>query len=239
MQCVEVEKLVNWLVDDELESSVKRSVKDHLGECHSCRRVFESMQAVRGTLKNYLPPIAPPSRLDALVMEAFYSKQKQPASSTPQSWLQTIFGRLAIPKPAALTFATVVFAALFGFAFQLGRISATDIQMTMPADSSAMLQTPPFDKISPVAAAETPAVKIVEVPVVREKIVTRFVYLNKRRGERSEVKTARSNPPPPNESLMNDSIAENGYLTQTNLKGFQPVSNIKTSIIKGGTTNEK
>jgi hypothetical protein len=237
MQCVEVEKLVNRLVDGELELANKRSVEVHLNKCRSCKRVFENTQAIGGILKRHLPPVAPSSRLDAIVMEAFYSKQKQRTTNAVQFWRHTIFGWLVIPRPVAFAFATVIFAALLGFAFQLGRISATDIQITMPTDNLADAQTQPYDKVPPLVA-ENPAVKIVEVPVVREKIVTRFVYLNKRSDTKNAVKTAANNPPS-NEFSMNDSIAENGYLTQTSLKGFQPVSKIKTTVIKGGNTNEK
>jgi hypothetical protein len=237
MQCVEVEKFVNRLVDDELDLPVKKSVQAHLDECRSCERFFENTQSVGGILRNCLPPIAPSSRLDALVMEAFYSKQKQPISNAPQSWLHMIFGWFVIPRPIAFAFTAVIFAALLGLTFQLGRISATDVQMTMPTDNSAALQMQPSVKIPPVVA-ETPAIKIVEVPVIREKIVTRFVYLNKQSGDKNAFKTARSNQQS-NELLMNDSIAENGFLTQTKLKGFQPVSKIKTTIIKGGNTDEK
>ncbi len=238
MQCIEVEKLVNRLIDDELEFQVRKSVEAHLDDCHSCKRVFERTQGIGGILKDFLPPVAPSNRLDALVMEAFYSKQKQPVSNAPQSSrLHTIFGWLAIPRLVSLAFATIIFAALLGLTFQLGRISATDVQITMPTGSLAGLQTQPSDKIS-LVIPETPAIKIVKIPVVREKIVTRFVYLNKRIGEKNEIKTNRNNSQT-NELLMNDSIAENGYLTQTSLKGFQPVSKIKTMVIKGGITNEK
>lgn len=237
MQCSEVEEFVNRLIDDELELPVKKSMQSHIDECHSCKRVFENTQSVGGMLKSWLPSVAPSSHLDALVMEAFYSKQKQHISNAPQSWLHKIFGWFVIPRPVAVAFAAVIFAALLGFTFQLGRNSATDVQMTMPMDNLTALQTQPSDKILPVAL-ETPAIKIVEVPVVREKIVTRFVYLNKRSGEKNAVKTARSNQQS-NELSMNDSIAENSYLTQTKLKGFQPVSKIKATIIKGGNTDEK
>ena len=71
----------------------------------------------------------------------------------------------------------------------------------------------------------------VEVPVIQEKIVTRVVY--KERRTQSKIPTRVNRNP----------TAENTFArTQTidsSLYGFKPAENVKLTVIKGGSTNEK
>jgi hypothetical protein len=71
----------------------------------------------------------------------------------------------------------------------------------------------------------SPPVKVVEVPVpvIQEKVVTRVVY-------------AKARPQKVRESSTPDFLApldENKALTQTDLTGFRPVSEIKIIVMKG------
>jgi hypothetical protein len=76
------------------------------------------------------------------------------------------------------------------------------------------------------------------VPVVKEKIVTRVVYINKRPSKENSIKDSSTKSKPENFAL-NSSVSENKYSTQVNLKEFQPVAEMKIKITKKDENNEK
>lgn len=80
---------------------------------------------------------------------------------------------------------------------------------------------------------------VVEVPVVKEKIVTRTVYVREpvRNIQRAKAKTPSS--PKPGILPSYSSVAENGYFTDVNLRGFQPSAEMNTKIIKEVKKDEK
>lgn len=91
--------------------------------------------------------------------------------------------------------------------------------------------------------ARRPAVQIpvtvfvpVEVPVVREKVVTRVVYSDRRslsKTSRRAVNDARAN------STFANSRKPSGDEGLPGLTGFKPSEEIKLTLIKGGVPNEK
>lgn len=238
MLCSEIEKWIESLIDDELDLPFKKNVEAHVTGCRSCERIFEGAQRLRNVLKNSLPVVSPRNGLDDSVMDAFYRKQAEREASKPTAWRRGVFSLIAIPKPAFAVL-TIIFATLLGLGFQLGRISVAPAQSLIAvkqADES-LLQT--SDQSAPVKIVEVPLTKIVEVPVVKEKVVTRYIYLNKLNHKRIEVKSKRQNNSQLDNLAIKNSIAEDGYITQTSLKGFQPMSEIKVGIVKGGKENEK
>ncbi|HRH45808.1 MAG TPA: hypothetical protein PKY82_29470, partial [Pyrinomonadaceae bacterium] len=74
-------------------------------------------------------------------------------------------------------------------------------------------------------------IKYVEVPIIKEKIVERIVYLNKP-NQKKEIENINIKNPPTN--AQNDNLA-----SQFNLKDLQPVANVTYKIIRKGETNEK
>jgi hypothetical protein len=76
------------------------------------------------------------------------------------------------------------------------------------------------------------------VPVVKEKIVTRVVYVNKQPGKENSIKAGSAKSKPDNFAL-NSSVNENRYSTQVNLKKFQPIAEMKVKITKKGENYEK
>ena len=225
MQCNEVEKWIESLVDDEITWRLKKDVETHVGDCRSCERILQNTRTLKNVLRNSLPLISPPGRLDANVMKAFYSAREKRAATKTPTWRSAFFQRVDIPKPIAALL-TVLIAALLGLAFQLGRVSVSAAQKV--SDTPA-----PLAQIIGI-----PVTKVVEVPVIKEKLVTHYVYVNKQRNDDNQIKSIRGNPQTDNLEL-NSSIAENGYITQTNLKGFQPTAEIKIGVRKGGKDNER
>lgn len=71
----------------------------------------------------------------------------------------------------------------------------------------------------------------VEVPVVQEKVVTRVVYRDRRSSSRSSRRA------------INDTRSESTFAKSrevpASLNGFKPTDEIKLTVIKGGSPNEK
>lgn len=109
-------------------------------------------------------------------------------------------------------------------------------------------------RVEPAAAPKEAAVRVVEVPVVRERVVTRTVYVEKkereaarvvstRTGEREETarrddknvrgaETSQSAEPQKQE-------AHAGYFTRVDMNDFQPADEMKIRIVSRGGLNEK
>ena len=86
---------------------------------------------------------------------------------------------------------------------------------------------------SELPAAQSPSVVHVpvEVPVVQEKIVTRVVYKQRRQHSKNPTR-ATSNP------TVEDTFAKSQKI-KPSLSGFKPAEDIKLTVIKGGSANEK
>jgi hypothetical protein len=95
--------------------------------------------------------------------------------------------------------------------------------------------------------------KIVEVPVIRERIVTRVVYVE-RQGRAADLparnpalfssrKDLRRNSPNSNPKdtfiAMKGSVAQNGYLTRIDLTGFQPTNGMNARVVREVKNDEK
>ena len=131
MKCIEVEKQIDSLLDGEVNSVIREEVEHHLEGCQVCGQIYEKLRAVDELLMKSVS-VPDPKRLDEFVMDAFYRHQnkKQEIKETVGWW--AALSRLSlIPKPA-MAFAALLFAASVGLAFQLGRITATDIQVALP-----------------------------------------------------------------------------------------------------------
>ena len=94
-------------------------------------------------------------------------------------------------------------------------------------------------------ANETPAqtpdettIRIVEVPVIKEKIITRTVYVREPKNNKNE-KNKSSADARQNNLPLSSSVTENGYFTDVNLKGFEPSAEINAKIIKEVKEDEK
>lgn len=240
MKCVELEKQIDSFIDDELSPSLRNKVEFHLKECRLCGETLKRLQALRGILRKDIS-VSASSQLDGHVMEAF---SRQHAEKGQTKWWAVLAGQVVIPKPAA-ALALLMFAVFTGLAFQLGKMAATDIRSVLPI-TETVNQSPatsepnlPSESVkeSEDKTVNASVIKFIEVPVIKEKIVTRVVYVNKSLKETdSKVRSAKSKP---GSFALNSSVNENRFSTQVNLKEFQPVAEIKTQIIKKDENYEK
>jgi hypothetical protein len=143
-------------------------------------------------------------------------------------WRRVLAAELRVPLPVAACAALALLAALFA-------LGARGLTSAAPAEAKA--------------AAE---LKVVEVPVIRERVVTQTVYVGKK--ERGAPRVAPSQTPardasreslaqgaarkePAGQPSGRDSNA--GYFTRVNMEDFQPAEELKMRIVKRGSTDER
>ncbi|MDQ4123887.1 MAG: zf-HC2 domain-containing protein [Acidobacteriota bacterium] len=224
MNCIETKENIEALLDNELNEALKERVENHLQICPVCRDLKEQTVSLSALLQmSYMP--LPPASLDHRIIKSF--RQKHAPVST---WQQIIFGTFAVPKPA---FAALLILVLGGFwaAFQVGKIYSTSISISEPFGETRQI---------PVQMPQQPTIQtvVVEVPVIKEKTVTRTIYLRASQSNKNEKRKPVEIPP--NSDLpLSSVVANNGYFTDVSLKGFQPTPEIGVKIIKGVKEDEK
>jgi hypothetical protein len=108
---------------------------------------------------------------------------------------------------------------------------------------------------TPEGATAAPVVRVVEVPVVQERVVTRTVYVEKKergreRGVSSQADAGDSLAAEPNAARRVDSHAQAasspsgtdasaGAFTRVDMKDFQPAEEVKFRIVQRGSVDEK
>jgi len=224
MKCIENKKNIEALLDNELDDALRDAVEGHFQVCPVCRELKEEAASLSTLLRTSQIPL-PSAALDARIMKSF----RQQNAPVP-IWRRFILGTFAVPKPA---FAALLILAMAGFwtAFQLGKIYSTSISISeqLGETTRAPVQTPEQTEVQTV---------VVEVPVIKEKIVTRTIYLrqpqiNKNEKSKSLDVLRQSDLP------LSSVVANNGYFTDVSLKGFQPSAEINAKIIKGVKEDEK
>jgi len=243
MKCIEVEKQIDSLLDGEVSSVIREEVEHHFKECRICGQTHEKLRAVNELLMKPIP-VPDPKRLDEFVMDAFYRHQnkKQEIKETVGWW--TALSRLSrIPK-TAMALGALLFATSVGLAFQLGRITATDIQVASPQTEKVSQPALKENKVfvSPAETAsnikkEVPVTKFIRIPIIKEKIVNRIVYVDKPQKRERENRFPSVMSEGSNLALKS-STRKNDFFTKVNLKGLQVISDSKTRIIKKGENDE-
>jgi len=153
------------------------------------------------------------------------------ASAPPAPlWRRALAAELRVPLPVAACAALALIASLFALGAR-GRTRAA---------AAEAKTTPP------------PEVKFIEVPVVRERVVTQTVYVEKK--GRGGLRLSPSQSPPreaEREALAQGATREDaggqppsrdsnaGYFTRVNMEDFQPADEVKIRIVKRGGTDER
>ncbi len=219
MNCIDIEKNIGAMLDFELGDAQREQIERHLRICSDCRETREWMVSLSSLLQvNRID--SPSTRMDERVAETFrenYTPTQRPF------WQHVVLGSFVIPKPAFATLLILAVAAQW-FAFQIGKTNATSI--SVPAAIDAFSTSP----VQIAAVSETKTV-VVEVPVIRERIVTRTRYVVAS-GTNQKSREKRDAGSESNTSSSYSSIAYNGYVANVNLQGFQPTAEIGVRIIR-------
>lgn len=221
MNCIETKENIEALLDGELDDAQKDAVEHHLWICDDCRDLREQRMSLAGLLQQVSLAALPPAALDRRVMRSFQNHHAPKRAW----WRQMLFGSLAVPKPA---FALLLILASAGFwaAFRLGKMSSP----ATPAEKLPSIAVNESPTLPP--AEKTVQTVRIEVPVVKEKIVTRTVYVREQKDVKNEKDIIPVNPKQNKLPLYNSSVADNGYFTDVSLKGFQPSAEMGAKIIK-------
>ncbi|HEY0172683.1 MAG TPA: hypothetical protein VGB98_16795 [Pyrinomonadaceae bacterium] len=150
------------------------------------------------------------------------------------------------------------------------RAFAAQVRVPLPVAACAVLAlllsplafgARPWNKYAPSSATNTtpePVVRVVEVPVIQERVVTRTVYVErKERGrgvspqlQQSEA-VARPETPETASAKPSDAGARDGqtpappadasagYFSRVNMEDFQPADEVKIRVVKRGSVDEK
>ena len=224
MNCEEVNLVIEEFHDGLLESDLQTQIEKHLANCLSCQLTVAQFEAVKKLLKKTSIP-APSPNLSQGLMEAFQAQHQQSAKSLV--WWQKIFaGSVSIPKP-------ILAGALFLMAFSIiganliGRNSSIS-NNSLPEAAKSSTSNLSSESSEQTKIVEVPVIKYIEVPIVKNNVVERVIYVNKpltRKSNRQRNSVSTKN-------ISNNSLTQSNNFTQTSLKGFQPLSEIKTKIIK-------
>jgi hypothetical protein len=141
-------------------------------------------------------------------------------------WKRLLTAKLPLPVPVAAVIALALLTSSF-FALRSSSVNATPAAMHTLSATVA----PP---------------RIVEVPVIREKVVTRTVYIEKIEKRGREVNNPRRQSPTPPARDESTLIASNSvkgrrlgsFFTRVNLTDFQPPDEMRIRIIKRRTSDE-
>ena len=218
-----------WLVDlvfDELGADERRRLLAELDACADCLDEYRSMAVALSAFDEAgeaaLPYEAYWPAHHAALRRRLRSVAATVAPRRAPFWRRAFAARLTVPAPAA---AAIALALLVSAALALR-------PRTLPAPSPA----PPQQ-----TAAETTPPQVRPDPVVTERVVTRVVYVERRRRERREGR--RFAPPAgQNESTLasgrEKESGEGGLFTRANLTDFQPANELKIRVIKRSNSDE-
>jgi hypothetical protein len=245
MNCGKVNALIEALHDKALSTNEKAGMEEHLAGCPSCRKKRARLSALSALIQKSSVP-EPSDSLEQNLLQAF-SAHHDKSSKSLVWWRQIFAGSVSIPKPVFAA-ALIAIAVIVTAANLIGRNAAN----TLDAETISSAQVPVVSapSASPEIIEQT---KIVEIPVIRERIVTRVVHVERQRRTAdlparnsalfSSRKDQRRNSPNSNPKdtfpTMNGSVAQNGYLTRIDLTGFQATKGMNARVVRDVKNDEK
>lgn len=242
MNCEKASLLIEELYDRELKGPMKKQVEEHITACSFCSVMFNDMCKLDGLLGKASVPSASPL-FDQKLLHAFNAKHRREEKTDSRwSWIFTSSIRIPTPAFAALS---ILIAAAFITANIMWKNNVNQATIT------AEIQATAAPNVLPSAAPEIiERTKIVEVPIVKEQIVTRVVYVDRknRGGKKNHLPVLDRNAPSKNflqlpvredNLALKGSDAQNQYITRVSLDGFQPTAEPKVRVIREEGANEK
>lgn len=180
-----------------------------LPDCPDCRHEFTEVRETLRVTRRQLESVVPSD-------EYFKSYHERLAHRLDQNEITDIRSSVTTPQlgwiPPALTASVrlpISLVALLLAAFAVSLFAVHKLSLSDPAAPQLSIVHVP-----------------VEVPVVQEKVVTKVVY------RKQKSKTPRANL-----NLSDSTLAKSQ--TQPSLVGFKPLDEVKMTVIKGGSPDEK
>lgn len=228
--CRRIESQFVDLLFDDIEPERKRRLLREIDLCANCAGQYQSLSDTLFVFERTAEAAEPNENYWPRYNAALHSRLLEPVATESEKsgsraffWHRLWAAKLRIPVPVA---AALLIAFVMSSAFALMRATSAETNAASPA--------PPAS-----------SVRIIEVPFVQEKIVTRTVYVEKKRTTparsfqetmAADAQTGETNDPALVHSKPED---ETGFFTRANLKGFQPADEMKIRVIKRNNTDEK
>jgi hypothetical protein len=208
-----------------------------LDQCGECRAEFEAVAATLRMTSRLRETVTPGEsywtsyhtllrRRLTDASESFHAKAQRLRHAKPQSeelkpGLGFVFASLRQPLRLCVKTFFQPLPVPLGLA-----LLAVGLMLTLVAFRTAR---------QPITQSQAPVVVQVpvEVPVVQEKIVTQVVYRDRKPAPRSPKRVVVSGPP------TDSAVARSQKQPEDTLSGFKPTDEVKLTVIKGGSPNEK
>jgi hypothetical protein len=214
-------RLIEQAMDETL--SGQGALLAELEQCPACREEFASLRGVLRITDQAMESALPDEdfwsgyharlrqRLEITSGSAVPSRSPQPRTDTGlQNWLRRLV-TASVPVPVPLAAILVV---LFGVSLLFA--------MNSRRSSSA----------EPIPGSPLVITRVVEVPVIQERTITRVVYRDR------SAPTLRGKSSQPERTLAARASRSNAEAS-ISLAGFKPANEVKLTIIKGSTRDEK
>jgi hypothetical protein len=151
-------------------------------------------------------------------------------------WRRALSARLQVPVPVA----ACAFVALLASLVAVAARTTTQTRVAA-AEHSAIVET------SGATTSPAPVVQVVEVPVVRERVVTRVVYVEKKERARNDgvlepsasSASGGANAEKRRAADSRDDASATSFFTRVDMADFRPADEMKIRIVRKGGTDEK
>jgi anti-sigma factor RsiW len=224
------------LVFDEIETNEKLRLLAELESCDACLDEYRSMTGALVVFDESVEAVMPGESYWP-AHEAARHRRLEPtvASRTATAaaprrdplWKRIFTMRLPIPVPVAAAIA-------------LALLISSALALRPSAKAAAAAPQLPVTTTTPTAAAASP--KVIEVPVFRERVITRTVYVEKRGRERKEAQPLTPSNRRSDESLTarngEAESVQGGFFTRANLTDFQPTGEMTIRVIRRSNSDE-
>lgn len=249
--CRRTQNNLTDLIFGELPADQKQRFGREIEACDECARQYTSLIETLASFDEAANAALPKSedywlrynerlrsRLDD--SNAFQSHASDEAQRSASFWRRALHMRVQIPVPVLAAAVLIVAASLASLLLLKSPAAAARRAEDSPANTRARSVSAPAGSND--SLLENPA-KIIEAPVVQERIITRVVYLNRRQLPERKSNAARSNNrfaagEPEQQKLARAAGLPRAPLVQLSLDGFQPTNDVKLTVIKAAEKSQ-
>jgi hypothetical protein len=219
------------LIFDELDAATRARLMPEVEACAVCAAQYRSLARTLDTCDeaaaammprdNYWPQYH--AALNRRLHFAAGGDVKATRTARVPFWKRLLTTSIRVPAPVAAC-AMFLLVAVSVFALTLLARSAPEPVLLAAPYSSQVVEA-------------APQIKLVEVPVVEEKIITQTIYVPRRRNVESRRVVPRENLA--GVRRQNASAPEATAPSRANLSGFKPAGEVNLRIIKGSDAREQ
>jgi anti-sigma factor RsiW len=220
------------LLFDETDAATRARLLAEVGRCAACAAEYRSFGATLAACDEASAALAPaesywPQYHAALARRLHDTQAARVPLLRAPFWKRLLTASVRVPAPLA---AAIVLLLVVTSVFTLALVARA-------APEPIVLAAPDTRQL-----AAAPEIKFVEVPVVREKVVTKIIYVPRGGGDgggdHAGRKATRENLAGVGRHNAPLAPVADAPIPLPNLSGFKPAGEVKLRIIKGGDARE-